>query len=304
MQNLIEAKTMKNTIHNTLQFLQLLCDGHDRKTTELASIMNVSRHTIYNYIDAFEQAGFVIDKHKGTPRLMKMDPQAVELENLIHFTAEEASLLSQLMQSLDGTNPLKQSLQKKLHSFIRASHLPPLIDAKNADLNVRTLGEALERRCQVVLKGYHSGHSNTVEDRHVEPVLFSANYRQIHAFDIDKHAMRAFVINRMDNVELTATPFAFANLHKVPETDCFWMSGDIVEEVTLQLDELALNLLHEEYPLSQQFPVSSSDASSLVTIPIRSLLGIGRFVLGLPGHCKVLRGNRLITYIETQKKLF
>ena len=294
---------MKQTHQNTLQFLKLLCDGHSHSVTELMEKMGVSRHTIYNYIEAFEEEGFVIDKNNGHPHLVRSAPGGVDLRHLVHFTAEEGQLLSQLIQSLDGTNPLKQQLQRKLRAFFVSTHLPILIDDKDADSKVRVLADGMERKCQVVLRNYHSGHSNSVEDRLVEPVQFSANYRQLYAYDAHKQSMRTFVVNRMEGVELTSEPYAFEARHEVPESDCFWMGGEVVEDVTLQLDELALNLLHEEYPLSQQYKVRTSDAESNVTFPVRSLQGVGRFVLGLPGHCKVLRGKQLKAYIKEQHKL-
>lgn len=292
---------MKQTHQNTLQFLKLLCDGHSHSVTELMEKMGVSRHTIYNYIEAFEEEGFVIDKNNGHPHLVRTSPGGVDLRHLVHFTAEEGQLLSQLIQSLDGTNPLKQQLQRKLRAFFVSTHLPILIDDKDADSKVRVLADGMERKCQVVLRNYHSGHSNSVEDRLVEPVQFSANYRQLYAYDAHKQSMRTFVVNRMEGVELTSEPYAFEARHEVPESDCFWMGGEVVEMVTLQLDELALSLLHEEYPLSQQYKVRTSDAESSVTFPVRSLQGVGRFVLGLPGHCKVLRGKQLKAYIKEQQ---
>lgn len=94
----------------------------------------------------------------------------------------------------------------------------------------------------------------------------------------------------MEGVEPTGVRWRYESEHVVPEVDCFWMGG-APKEVTLRIDLLALNLLHEEYPLSRQYEVRNSDDEAMpyeVTLVVRSPLGVGRFVKGLDGHVVVM----------------
>lgn len=300
---------MRDPFKNILRFQQLLSDGQSRTVYEIMEILQVSYPTVYNYIRSFEKCGYVIDKNNGRPKLVKQSPEGVELNQLVYFTTEEGLLLSHLLQELNDRNPLKQSLRCKLKAYLGAGHLPVLTGVEGAGRHVRVIAEAMERRRQVVIEHYHSGHSGAVSDRRVEPVQFSDNYRQVHAYDVEKGGMRTFVVSRMEGVKLTEESYRFEEYHQVPEIDCFWFGGEVVEEVTLGVDELALNLLHEEYPLSQRYlaeklPKGSGSAGDQyrVTLPVRSLWGVGRFVMGLPGHCRVEEGKRLKAHIAELQK--
>lgn len=296
------------------RLLLLLGDGGNRTISELAVEMNVKIRTIYRIIERLNQQGYPIDSNMGVPQLLSIndsDPSSLPIMQLTH---EEELLLDCLLNMLDGNQSLKSSLRRKLVQMLGHMGLERVTGRlRNVQL-CNTINKAMEQRCQVILNGYASGHSATISDRLIEPVQWSSGHRQLHAFDVDKGQMRTFVISRISNVTITNKPYQHQSQYHVPEVDCFWMSGT-PQKVTLRMSLLALNLLHEEYPLSTRFKevVVRKGNTPLeqhlnllypykVTLEVRSMLGVGRFVMGLVGQVLIVKGDELKTYIANNLK--
>ncbi len=293
-------------VEQVMKFITLLSDGKKRNIKELAKLIGKDQRTVYRYIKAMEKAGFIIDNRSGCPQVLEVNPRYVDPRHLLYFTVEEGAILSHLLLSIDSDNPLKNGLLSKLRTLLDASGLPILTDIDNANTKVRVIAEGMERHQQVLLKSYASGSSGTIMDRHVEPVQFSANYRQVYAYDVDKLAMRAFVISRMSDAQLLDEPWRHQTEHHVDDPDCFWISGNKWTSVTLAMSQLALHLLHEEYPLSQQYAVKKTKDPLFpyqVTLQVRNMKGVGRFVLGLGSQVRVVKGVALKRYVNNEREI-
>lgn len=284
--------------------IKLLSDGNDRTVDELADILETTRRTVYRILDEIEACDYVINRNHGHPKILKYNPSLEELGSMVNFTVEEQALLQQMVLGSDN-NPLRQSLLAKLQMMMDNSVvMPKLTSEKGAERKVRIINLAIKKRQQAVLIHYDSGSSNTFQDRNVEPVAWSENFRQLHAFDIDKQVMRCFLVSRMKDVRLLEQSWQYEHLHKVPKIDCFWMTGEDLEEVTLSLSRLALNLLHEEYPLSRNcksWKYSDPERPYRIRMTICNPRGAARFVMGLGRQCQVVKGEKLMAYIESMK---
>lgn len=276
-----------------VRLIEMLKADERRSIDELAALFEVSTRMVYNMIDEVRQRGYKVKSNKGVPRLSMFVDSVVGADE-VYLSAGEADLLLYLIHHLSAANPQRQSLTSRLGKDVKQL-LQPYFCHVDEDLHkVSCIAEAMRTKRQLLIKGYRSGHSGTVADRLVEPVEWSANYRHLHAYDVDKRAMRTFVVSRMDGAEVTGRVQQFQRDHLVPEIDCFWMSGE-PSWVTLRMSLLALNLLHEEYPLSRQYEVRDSGDASMpyeVTLEVRSPLGLSRFVKGLPEHVAIVAGDR------------
>lgn len=257
--------------------------------SDFARLFEVSDRSIYNMIKDVRNRGYRVCIEQSIPRLESF-VAPIGADDDVYLSTDEADLLLYLIHHLTVAHPQRQSLSSLIGKDLK-DRLEPYFCHVDEDLHkVSRIAEAIRNHTQLVLKGYRSGHSGTIMDRLVEPVKWSANYRQLHAYDVDKRAMRTFVVSRMEGVEPTGVRWRYESEHVVPEVDCFWMGGD-PKEVTLSMDLLALNLLHEEYPLSRQYEVRNNEDEAMpyeVTLVVRSPLGVGRFVKGLAGHVVVM----------------
>jgi proteasome accessory factor C len=97
----------------------------------------------------------------------------------------------------------------------------------NTSLAIRKLVEALDSKTQVILKGYQSANSNTIQDRLVEPLSFINNYSMLSVFELSSGEIKTFKIERIHNVELIHTPRTYTgNVSMVSKLDPFGMSEE------------------------------------------------------------------------------
>ena len=286
-------------LERLLRLMKMLTANVEYSVDDLADRLDMSRRTIYRYIDTFREAGFVINKHGNYIRLDKESPHFKDISQLVHFTEEEAVILRRAIESIDDTNLLKQNLKRKLYSVYDSGTLADTIVKGSNSSNVHSLIEAIENHKQVILHNYASSHS--IRDRKVEPFGFTTNYVNVWCFDTEDNRCKIFKTARIGKVELCDTDFQHAELHKENFIDIFRMiatEGSEPITVKLLLGRLAYNLIMEEYPLSEKY-ITKQDASHwLLDTKVANLQGVGRFTIGLMDDIEILESPELKEYIN------
>ncbi|MBQ0016883.1 MAG: HTH domain-containing protein [Bacteroidales bacterium] len=280
----------KDYLDRLEQLLDILKENETQSITDIATIFNVNNRTVYRMIYSLEQQGYMVDSGRGYPRLIARHSELDD--DITTFTQQEQATLQEVIMTLMQNDPCMKGLEGPLGDKLRSVVMPYFMCNKHQLRCVSKINEGMQNHKQVVLCGYRSSHSGTISNRTVEPVQWSPNYRQVYAFDTDRHEMRCFVINRIASVNVTPKSWQFGKQHVKMECDCFWMTGTPIE-VDLHLDMLALNLLHEEYPLSTNYkiyenPTPNCELPYRVRMTVRSLLGVNRFVKGLELHAKLI----------------
>ena len=158
-------------IERLLRLMKMLTANVEYSVDDIAERLDMSRRTIYRYIDTFRDAGFVIKKSGNYIRLDKESPHFKDISQLVHFTEEEAVILRRAIESIDDTNLLKQNLKRKLYSVYDSKTLADTIVKGQNSSNVHSLIEAIENKEQVILHNYQS--SRSIRDRRVEPFAFT-----------------------------------------------------------------------------------------------------------------------------------
>lgn len=286
-------------LERLLRLMKMLTANVEYSVDDLADRLDMSRRTIYRYIDTFREAGFVIKKHGNYIRLDKESPHFKDISQLVHFTEEEAVILRRAIESIDDTNLLKQNLKRKLYSVYDSGTLADTIVKGSNSSNVHSLIEAIENHKQVILHNYASSHS--IRDRKVEPFGFTTNYVNVWCFDTEDNRCKIFKTTRIGKVELCDTDFQHAELHKENFIDIFRMiatEGGEPITVKLLLGRLAYNLIMEEYPLSEKY-ITKQDASHwLLDTKVANLQGVGRFTIGLMDDIEIIESPELKEYIN------
>lgn len=270
------------------RLMDILESDEQHSVDELGEMLGCGRRTIYRMLKVLQQGGKPIDYNKSHPRLK--DGKRDEDTCSIFLSSEEVQLLMQTIHCLSMDNPFRQSLSSKFGATLRNTLMPYFTCNSNGMRCVAGINRSLLCHRQLVIKGYASSNSGTISDRLVEPVRWSANCRQLQAYDVEKGGMRVFAVSRMQETIVSDQEWQHEAQHRKLEEDCFWMTGDKIYNVTLLMDLRALNLLHEEYPLSEQYKVRNSGDETRpykVTLEVRSPLGVERFVRGLSEHIAV-----------------
>ena len=285
-------------LERLLRLMKLLTANTTYNVDQLAERLDMSRRTVYRYIDTFREAGFVIKKSGDCIRLDKESPHFRDISQLVHFTEEEAVILKSAIENIDDTNLLKQNLKRKLYSvYDNRTLADTVVRGKNAP-NIRRLVEAIEEQQQVILHGYQSAHGGEVRDRRVEPFAFTTNYVQVWCYDTEDGANKLFKTARIGEVELTAQAWEHASEHREGFIDAFRIHGEVRHRIRLEMGLLAYNLLCEEYPLAERDVRPLGHGRWMLDTEVASMAGVGRFVVGLLDDIRIVDSPELTEYIR------
>lgn len=288
-------------IQRVIRLLMLLTGKRLYTRAELAERSEISERTIYRYLDTIESAGFILERKDDTYRLKTDTPTVRTLQQLLHFSEEEAYLLYTTISQLQGASHLKDRLARKLNTLY---DFRALARAKEDNIHeqVHTLSEAIRMQQQACLHNYRSSNSENISDRKVEPFGFLSDYTAVWCYDTASHSCKQFRISRIQEVRLSGSSWQFAGKHRIPFTDAFRMSaGKAFTEVEALLSLKAYNLLKEEFPLAEQYIQQEGQAYRL-RVPIADFHGVGRFVLGLPGQVQIIKPEHFKVFLRDEIK--
>jgi len=286
-----------------LEVLLMLDCKYGRTIQELSDRFDISQRTVYRYFDTFKQVGFVIENNNGYFRIDKENSTAQDISQLLHFTEEEAFILSKTIHAIDEDSELKEKLVKKLYSLYDFDRVIHAITKKEETENIYNLIQAIKQQKQVFLKEYKSGNSKNIRDRIVEPIDFTINYTGVWCYDTEDQTNKIFKASRIQEVEILDNDWQYKPKHRVGITDIFRMQSFEPIAIQLQLSLVAYNLILEEFPLSEKYLKKVDDNNYLLTTEVGNFLGIGRFVLGLPGEIEVVYPQAFRDYLSEKRSI-
>lgn len=148
-----------------------------------------------------------------------------------------------------------------------------------------------------MLRHYASSRSNKVKDYQVEPYSFTTNYIDVWAFDVNDRQNKTFKVARIGEVEVLEENWHNESEHQEEPTDSFRSHSSQAFHVKLKLTQVAKNRMVEEFPLTAR-EISQDNDGWYYEGEVRSMEGIGRFVLGLPEQITILEGEEVRQYVK------
>ena len=288
-------------IKRMLQLLMLLTGSRKYSLAELAEKYDVDERTIQRYLATFKSVGFVINSNDGTYRLETETPEVSSLQKLLYFSEEEAFIIVQTMEMLEGETPVKKRLLCKLNTLYNFKVLAEM-QQKSSEEIMQKLHQAIKEKKQTKLLAYRSSNSQTITDRTIEPFSFLEDFSAVWCYDAKTHTSKQFKIARIQNIEILPNYWHYQLKHALPFIDVFRMAApEPIATVTATLTLKACNLLTEEYPLAQQFVTPNSNHYT-IAIPVADYNGIGRFVLGLCEDVKIHGPNSFKEFLKEKIK--
>lgn len=287
-------------ILRVFKLIKLLTEKPRRNAKELARILDTSADTIYRYVNLLDDIGYLIERdHNDCYFIFEHTG-----ESTATFELEEMELLNQLINSIEASHPLKQGLRQKVYVV---SPLLPLADEivdKTVAKTISRINTAIVENKQIKLLKYHSTSSNSIKDRLVEPIKLEQASSQLCAFDVESNEVKHFKIKRIFEVEVLDTHCEYSKSYN--PTDCFGFTSNEPISIKLSLSLRAFQLLTEEFPDLRLYITkqAAGDKPYLLHYEVRSLIGIGRFILGLPGEIDVIAPQSLITYLKNRVNQF
>lgn len=283
-----------------LDLLLLLTSNQTYNIEQLAQKLGMSWRTVYRYLELFKKYGFVVTVTDGIYSLDKKSTYFRNLAENISFTEDEVIKLKRVLQASIRKHPEHIFLLKKLIRVYGADTVEFMEDEERFSDNYRLLEQAITEKKQVLLKGYSSGHSGQTSDRWVEPFAFLSNNSQVRCYEISTGLSKSFSISRIKEVCVLPSKWEYDDNHRMAYTDAFRFSGEEQHEIKLRLNLLSLNLLREEYDVKSETITREDDEHWIYQDKVCSFIGVGRFVLGLPGELEVLENDEFKAYIREQ----
>jgi len=291
-------------VERMLRLMQYLTGNVNYTIEDLMDKLEMSRRTIYRYLDTFKSAGFVVQRiGEGVYRMANYRRQDIDLSKIVYFSDEEAYVVGTLIEDLDSTNAMKQGLKRKLAAVYDSTNIGEYIGNKGNSATIGSLAAAIRDKKQVRLHQYASSHSGKVKDYVVEPFQFNTNYIDMWAYDTHDGANKRFKVDRIGEVEVLEEDWAHEDAHHALPMDSFRVGGEGLEQaihIKLKMNLLAKNLMTEYYPLSQREISQGEDGSWYYEGDVYGMDGIGRFVMSQIDSIEILEGAPLLDFVQRQ----
>lgn len=275
---------------NELKLLVLLVNSNKVwRKSELADKLGTSVRSIERYMVKLKDVGFIFKDIRGEVALQHSNALYNDLSQLVYFSEEDAAMLYNALDVIETNTRAKQSLREKLATIYSSSSIREKIIRLKSDSKMKTLMTAIEKHQRVILRNYSSPSSNTRSDRLVEAFQLTDGGKQVWCWEVESGKNKVFNLSRIEEVVVLKDTWKGAACHQAGFTDAFRMisfTGKTMP-VTIRLNQMAYNLLKEEYPLTEADIEQTGDNEWTYSGDVASYKGIGRFVIGLADCIKI-----------------
>jgi proteasome accessory factor C len=238
----------QNRILRVFKLITLLKTFPAKSIKRLAASLEISERSCYRYMDLLAELGFQVGKDQHNKFFLQ--------DQVPYF---------------DESN--------RLASTIVHGHLAKLL----AQIN-----EAIKEQKQVILHKYQSASSESIADRLVEPIGFTANYTYLCAYEPADGHNKYFKLERMGSIEILAETYKFKEAHVLLTPDVFGFndSGEKFP-VKLKLSMRAMLFLKDDYPATADYLTDQKDGSWLLEVEVNSMEPVERILRGMPGEVEI-----------------
>ncbi len=286
-------------ILRVFKLINLLQANVGKPVHKLAELLETDERTIYRYFRLLEALGFEVVKEFSKYKIKQLPGQDTAL-SYSAFSQEENNWLKGLIESQGKSNLLRDSILQKLQLRSEVKQGTEQLFKANLGKLVDLIGQGISGKKQIWLKDYYSLSSETVSDRLVEPVGFSSDYENIHAFELESASMKVFKVERIGEVVVASDSWKHESKHERPGQAIFGFTGKNKYQVKLKLSKRAYQLMLEEHPNALPFMAVKNRNHYYFEGEIPQLPGLARFILGLPGEIKVEEGEEMKGYLREQ----
>lgn len=290
-------------LERELNLLLMLTENHNYTVEDICDRQQISRRNFYYYLNFFRDAGFKVEHHKPFYRIRKDSPFFRKIDEIVHFTEDEAITLRRILDQTGDQSLQVERLRRKLDRLYDLRILNDLELRETQAHNLSTIYEAIKLQQTVRLVGYSSPHSDTISDRIVEPFLLMNGNEEVRCYEISSKMNKTFKLSRMQNVELLDAQWENQAQHRQIFTDVFMFSGEQQWKVVLRMGRLSTAVLREEYPKAEKYIEQLDDHRWQAAILVCSFVGISRFVMGLFEDIEVVECDEFKDFMRTRINL-
>ena len=290
----------QHKIHRVFRLINFLRAQPPKTLRGVAAFLDTSERTVYRYVDMLNDLGFEVHKDNNG----KLFIPAPGDQNGSGFTEEESAYLKQLLHAAGGQHVLSQSILAKIEGNGDLRKGTEAAFRVHVARNIELLNLAIAQKCQVKLINYYSANSQTVTDRLIEPVAFTADYSMLSAYEPAAEQNKYFSVERISAVELLDTQCMYTHNHIFYAPDVFGFQGEALNKlVEFEMSLRAYLIFKDEYPAAAELaePIPGTDKYRF-SARVQSFKAPGRFVMGLKGEIKVFGSREFEGYLRAAGK--
>lgn len=281
-----------------LKLLLLLTQNSNLSVETISERLQMSRRSIYRYIDAFKTMGFIVRKNGPRYSIAPNSPFFEKIATGIQFSEDEALTISQVLNSVYNNSPQVRHLREKLSTLYGTDVLARHGVDNRMAVNVSRLFTAIQEERVVMLKNYASPSSKTTGNRIVEPYMFVNDNNEVRCFELATGQNKTFKLSRAESVELMPLLWSHKAEHVPFFNDLFGFTGETRMKVSLLLGQLSMSVLLEEHPDAQRQLSTLSDGRYRLDTEVCSYKGVARFVVGLYDDIEIIGSPEFRDYVN------
>jgi predicted DNA-binding transcriptional regulator YafY len=265
------------------------------KAGEIARLLNVQIKQVRRYFQTLEDLEIHVDEDLDG-RCFLFGANKIQRSEL---DIQEKNWLTSMIKIHAPTHPFAASIANKLAEEPLPLPLPEQLTDARIAANFEKITSAIQTKVRIILQDYHSPRGAKItSNRLVEPLAFIDEHRQLKAYEVASRKVKSFKIDRIAKVKLTSEPCVKLSLSP-SYADPFGFSHTKYQVVIIKLSPLAKDLMYETFLDSRKYIYEEQEAYHYHG-PMCNPIGIGRFILGLPGHTQIIEGEELRTYLNNE----
>lgn len=281
-----------------LKLLLMLTQNNSLSVEDISDRLQMSRRSIYRYIDAFKTMGFIVKKKGSRYSISPNSPFFEKIANGIQFTEAEALTISEVLNSVYNNSSQVRHLREKLAGLYGTDVLARHGVDNRMAVNLNRLFTAISEERVVMFKNYTSPSSKTTSNRIVEPYMFVNENNEVRCFELSTGMNKTFKVSRAESVELMPLLWSHKAEHVPFYNDLFGFTGEERMPVSLSLGQLSMNVLLEEFPDAQRQLSEQPDGRYRLDTEVCSYKGVARFVIGLYDDIEVIGSDEFRDYVN------
>ena len=288
------------------KMIWLMSPPRGKTVEQLIELLPSSQSTVYRYLDFLDETDFFKVVKRGKHRIIYDALNEKGYLN-VKLGEDEMQCISDALNHTFLEQDIARGIQAKLfqHLNFGLKSQSPII--RNTPIVIRDLHQAMRDKRQVCVH-YFSANTGQLDKRIVEPLDFTELHRYLIVYD-----EKAFVkitnlkTSRIQSVEIltkrcTQSPDSIKGID-VFDIACYKEQFEVVLDMTA----LAYRLMIEEYPRTEPcFETQNTEGgiNYRFKVIVYNFLPISRFIMGLPGHVKIIAPNALVVDIQNKMKKF
>ncbi|NLR94048.1 helix-turn-helix transcriptional regulator [Flammeovirga agarivorans] len=277
---------------------------------ELINKYEIKRSQIYNDFDTIKELlgpeCFNKTTILGTRTFTyKLKPYySIDIGNALTKKEQETILSLAYSSTSHEYRKHYDNIKRKIKSLTESNwaHVNSIIDKEFKVTNAITFGYRIK------LIDYESPSSNKVKDYHLEPTALYDYNRRLHAYDLNSNKFKDFKITRAKAILITKEKCSLKDGYKPKFFDCFGFSCIKENEIQIQFEmtRLSANILKESYPdaIRSINHTQHEDFPYIFKGHIADYIGVGQFILSMPGKVRNIQPPTLIEHLITEKNKF